>query len=61
MVAEHSDSAVKYRVHAWCKGEDYWTVYFALQENVKRAFDEDGISIPFPQVDVHMVDEKAEK
>lgn len=61
MVAEHSDSAVKYRVRAWCKGEDYWTVYFALQENVKRAFDESGISIPFPQVDVHMVDEKAEK
>ena len=61
MVSEHSDSAVKYRVRAWCKGEDYWTVYFALQENVKRAFDEAGISIPFPQVDVHMVDEKAEK
>lgn len=60
MVAEHGDSAVKYRVRAWCKGADYWDVYFALEENVKRAFDKEGISIPFPQVDVHMDGGRAE-
>lgn len=54
IVTEHGDSAVKYRIWAWCKTEDYWEVYFDLQESVKREFDREGISIPYPQVDVHM-------
>ena len=38
----------------WVKGEDYWAVYFELTEKVKKRFDEEGISIPFPQRDVHV-------
>lgn len=38
----------------WCKTADYWTVYFDMLESVKKAFDENGIEIPFNQLDVHM-------
>ena len=49
----HKDSALEYAVRAWCLSQDYWTVYFDLQRDVKLAFDRHGITIPFPQVDVH--------
>ena len=52
-VSGHKDSAVEYTLRAWCRTEDYWDVYFDLYEQVKTAFDEKGITIPFPQVDVH--------
>jgi small conductance mechanosensitive channel len=52
-VSGHKDSAIEYTVRAWCKTEDYWDVYFDLYEQVKAAFDEKGITIPFPQLDVH--------
>ncbi|UCB52512.1 MAG: mechanosensitive ion channel [Candidatus Zixiibacteriota bacterium] len=54
IVKELADSSVNFEVRAWVKTEDYWDVYFDLVENVKKRFDEDGISIPFPQTDVHM-------
>lgn len=38
----------------WCKTGDYWTVNYDLLESVKTAFDENGISIPFNQLDVHV-------
>ncbi|MDZ7835496.1 MAG: mechanosensitive ion channel [Alkalibacterium sp.] len=50
----HGDSAVEYTVRAWTKAEDYWTVRFDLMEEVKTTFDEENISIPYPQMDVHM-------
>ena len=52
-LSAHKDSALEYTVRAWCAGTDYWTVYFDLLKEVKLAFDENGITIPFPQVDVH--------
>ncbi len=52
-LSAHKDSALEYTVRAWCKAEDYWTVYFDLIKNVKNAFDKNGISIPYPQLDVH--------
>ena len=52
-VSGHGDSAVMIGVKVWCKKEDYWTVTFAMNEQVKLAFDEAGISIPFPQLDIH--------
>ena len=52
-VSGHGDSAVMIGVKVWCKKEDYWTVTFAMNEQVKYAFDEKGISIPFPQLDIH--------
>lgn len=50
----HGDSALIYVLRAWCKKEDYWSVYFALNEQVKKNFDKAGIAIPYPQLDVHM-------
>jgi small conductance mechanosensitive channel len=48
------DSSVNFAVRVWCKHEDYWDVYFHAHEAIKKAFDKEGVSIPFPQVDVHM-------
>ena len=48
------DSSVNFVTRSWAKTEDYWAVYFYLQENFKLALDEAGISIPFPQMDVHL-------
>lgn len=53
-INELADSSVNFVVRPWVKRDDYWPVRFAMIEKVKRAFDENGISIPFPQRDVHM-------
>jgi len=53
-VNSHGDSAIVLDAKFWCKNEDYWTFYYYMNQNVKEAFDEQGISIPFPQMDVHM-------
>ena len=58
-VASLDDSAVTINLRPWAACADYWTVYSGAQEAVKKAFDENGISIPFPQIDVHMVAAKA--
>ena len=54
VVGELADSSVNLTVRVWCKSEDYWGIFFDLQEHVKNAFDSNGISIPFPQRDVHL-------
>lgn len=59
VVSELGESSINFTVRTWCKTEDYWNVYFDMQENVKHAFDANGISIPFPQRDVHLYQEKA--
>ncbi|TKG91060.1 mechanosensitive ion channel [Puteibacter caeruleilacunae] len=53
-VSELADSSVNFTVRVWVKSENYWDAYFDLPEKVKKAFDAEGISIPFPQQDVHM-------
>ncbi len=53
-VSELADSSVNFVVRPWVKSADYWGVYFDLMEKVKLTFDEQGISIPYPQQDVHM-------
>ncbi len=53
-VAELGDSSVNFVVRPWVKTEDYWDVYFQLTRSIKEAFDRAGISIPFPQRDVHL-------
>lgn len=52
-----ADSSVNFRVRAWAKNSDYWDIYFNFPEKVKKAFDAEGISIPFPQRDVHLFQE----
>src|SRR5690554_2408516 len=48
------ESSVDLTVRAWTKSGDLWPFYWDMQEKVKKAFDAEGISIPFPQRDVHM-------
>ncbi len=51
---ELGDSSVNFIVRPWAKTSDYWEVYWHVTREVKRRFDEEGISIPFPQRDVHI-------
>ena len=53
-LSAHSDSALTYTVRIWSKNADYWDVNFDTIENVKKAFDENGIEIPYNQLDVHI-------
>ncbi|MCP4128828.1 MAG: mechanosensitive ion channel, partial [Gammaproteobacteria bacterium] len=53
-VAELADSSVNFNVRPWVNSADYWAVKFDLTERIKLAFDDKGISIPYPQMDLHM-------
>ncbi len=56
---ELADSSVNFVVRPWSKTSDYWTVYWDITREVKKQFDAEGISIPFPQRDVHVFQEPA--
>lgn len=51
---EFGASSLNYTVRVWCKRSDYWSVYYDLMENIKRIYDEEGLTIPFNQLDVRM-------
>jgi len=53
-VSELADSSVNFVVRPWVKTADYWPVMFDMTEAIKKRFDHDGISFPFPQRDVHL-------
>ena len=53
-VVEHGASSINLVTRVWTKTENYWDVYFDLMEAVKKTFDENGIEIPFEQLDVHV-------
>lgn len=53
-VSELADSSVNFAVRAWVNAADYWDVFFALNENVYKTFDKEGLNIPYPQMDVHV-------
>ena len=55
-VSAHGDSAVELLLWSWVKPADHWNVHFKLYEDVKKEFDKNSISIPFPQRDVHIID-----
>jgi small conductance mechanosensitive channel len=57
-VVELADSSVNFAVRPWVKSEDYWDVYFDTTENIKKRFDAEGVTIPFPQQDVHLYEHK---
>ncbi len=54
VVSELADSSVNLTVRVWANASDYSGLRYALTENVKLAFDTEGISIPYPQQDVHV-------
>ena len=60
-VSELADSSVNLICRPWVKTPDYWPVYWDLTRTVKERFDAEGISIPFPQRDVHLHDSAAER
>tara|TARA_A100001234_G_scaffold143131_1_gene125688 strand:+ start:2277 stop:3104 length:828 start_codon:yes stop_codon:yes gene_type:complete len=53
-VSELADSSVNFIVRPWVKNSDYIDVYYSLLEEIKKRFDQEGISIPYPQSDVHI-------
>lgn len=57
-VAELADSSVNFAVRVWCEAGKYWDIYFDMHEKVKKLFDKEGVSIPFPQTDVHVFQTK---
>ena len=52
------DSSVNITLRAWCKTEDYWDVFFLMNERIYKEFGQNGLNIPFPQMDVHLHNEK---
>lgn len=52
------DSCIEYTLRVWCATEDYWDLYFDLLEQVKASFDQQGIEIPYNQLDVRIVERK---
>ena len=58
-VAELGDSSVNFNVRPWVKADDYWGVYYDLTEKLKLALEDNGITIPFPQRDVHIISENS--
>jgi len=57
VVSELADSSVNITSRVWVNASDYWGLYFDMTEKVKLTFDKEGISIPFPQRDVHLLQE----
>ena len=53
-MSSQGESAIVLTAKYWCRTADYWTVYFNMNEGVKKAFDDNGIEIPFNQLDVHV-------
>ncbi len=53
-LGELADSSVNFTVRAWVNAADYWAVHFYMLEKVYRRFGEEGLNIPFPQMDVHL-------
>ena len=59
LLDELADSSINFVVRPWVKSANYWPLYFGLNERIKKRFDEEGISIPFPQRDVHVCKHKS--
>ena len=59
VVSELADSSVNITTRVWVNAADYWGLFFDLTEKVKLTFDQEGISIPFPQRDVHVIQENS--
>lgn len=60
-LSNHGDSAINFVVRVWVNNSDYWKVHFDLLESVTVAFDNEDISIPYPQMDLHIKNEGLSK
>jgi small conductance mechanosensitive channel len=59
MMLELADSSVNFAVRPWVESADYWTVRSDLLEGIKKALEDNGLSIPYPQRDVHLIGQVA--
>ena len=53
-MSQQGDSALEFTARAWVNAADYFAVYFDIMETVKKRFDQEEISIPYPQMDIHL-------
>lgn len=53
VISSHEDSSIEITLRVWAETDDYWDVYHTILDRVKKQFDANGISIPYPQIDVH--------
>ena len=58
VVSELADNSVNFKLRVWTRADDYWGFYFDTTEKIKKQFDAEGISFPFPQRDVHIYEHK---
>ena len=56
VIGAYKDSVVEYIVRLWCKNEDYWDVYFGMNERVRECFAKHGVEMSYPHVNVHVVE-----
>ena len=54
VVTEYGESAIRYSLRLWVKTPDYWDVYFQVNQRVKDIFDEQGIAMTYPHLNVHL-------
>ena len=54
-VSELADSSVNFTVRAWVDSADYWEVFFAMNEKIYKTFSKEGLNIPYPQMDIHVM------
>jgi len=54
-VSGYGESAIEYTVRVWTSADDYWDVYYDVLENVKTVFDEEGIVMTYPHLNVHTI------
>ena len=53
-LTEYKESSIKYTIRVWVNKDDYWNIRYDLLENLKKTFDNDGIKIPYNQLDIHI-------
>ena len=56
--SSYGSSSIEYTVRTWCKTEDYWDVYFALNENLRTCFEKHGVEMCYDHLNVHLVSDK---
>jgi small conductance mechanosensitive channel len=54
VIINYGDSAIQYSLRVWVKTEHYWDVYFEINQRVKKIFDEQGIAMTYPHLNVHL-------
>lgn len=57
-VSAYKDSSIEYSIRVWCATADYWDLYYDLLDQIKKAFDQAGIEIPYNHLNVHVIQEK---